>query len=277
MVAVPGPRRPAAPEANVKPRQDQGHPCIACSDLYPVAGPQVVAGRIHYHAVKILDQSLDRHLQRMGATDHEIAGDTYLHAEGGQRRVVPDLALYLAPRSSPSAGAFAVEHDGPPDLVIEVLSEGTRRKDVGVGPKISDKKRFYAELGVREYWIYDPEKRRSDGLLLQGFQLQADGLYREILPHAERWPSDVLGTQWELSEPRRGLLYRYSQMRLINPATGTWYETTTEREAYIAAVEVELAHSKAQLEKRTGPVAANATQDADDTSATAQKLNSTHS
>lgn len=271
-VEVPASQKPVAPEANVKPRQDQVHPCIAYPDLYPVKGPRVVAGRVHYHAVKILDRSLDRHLQRMGTAAYEIAGDAYLHAQGGRRRVAPDLVLYLVPRSAPSAGAFAVEHDGPPDLVIEVLSEGAWRKDVGVGPKISDKKDFYAEAGVREYWIYDPEKRRSDGLLLQGFQLQANGLYREILPQAERWPSDVLGTQWGLSEPQPGLLYGYSQMRLINPETGTWYETTTEREEYIAAVEAELARSKAyaaHLEKRTGPAAAKATQDADDTSETA--------
>ena len=127
-------------------------------------------------------------------------------------------------------------------------------------PRSAIKKDFYAEAGVREYWICDPEKRRSDGL------------YREILPHAERWPSDVLETQWGLSEPRPGLLYGYSQMRLINPETGTWYETMTEREEYIAAVEAELAHSKAyaaHLEKRMGSAAANATQDADDTSETA--------
>lgn len=271
-VEVPASQKPVAPEANVKPRQDQAHPCIAYPDLYPVKGPRVVAGRIHYHAVKILDRSLDRHLQRMGAEAYEIAGDAYLHAKGGRRCVAPDLVLYLVPRSAPSVGAFAVEHDGPPDLVIEALSEGTWRKDIGVGSKISDKKHFYAEADVREYWIYDPEKRRSDGLLLQGFQLQADGLYREILPQAERWPSDVLGTQWGLSEPRPGLLYGYRQMRLINPETGTWYETTTEREEYIVAVEAELDRSKAyaaHLEKRTGSAAANATQDADDTSETA--------
>ena len=271
-VEVLTPQKPVAPAASIRPQQAQIHPCIAYPDLYPVEGPQVVAGRIHYYAVKILDQSLDRHLQRTGATAYEIAGDVYLHAKGGKRRVAPDLALYLAPRSSPSVGAFAVEHDGPPDLVIEVLSEGTWRKDVGVGSKISDKKHFYAEAGVREYWIYDPEEWRSDGILLQGFQLQANGLYREILPQAERWPSDVLGTQWGLSEPQPGLLYGYSQMRLINPETGTWYETMTEREEYIAAVEAELARSKAyaaHLEKRTGSAAAKATQDADDTSETA--------
>ena len=39
---------------------------------------------------------------------------------------------------------------GAPDLVIEVLSPGTRRRDS------RDKRRWYRQYGVREYWIIDP-------------------------------------------------------------------------------------------------------------------------
>lgn len=40
---------------------------------------------------------------------------------------------------------------GPPDLVIEVLSPGTARRDRGL------KQRLYARRGVAQYWIADPE------------------------------------------------------------------------------------------------------------------------
>jgi len=40
---------------------------------------------------------------------------------------------------------------GPPDLVIEVLSPGTARRDRGL------KHRLYARRGVAQYWIVDPE------------------------------------------------------------------------------------------------------------------------
>jgi len=41
---------------------------------------------------------------------------------------------------------------GAPDLVVEVLSESTRRRDIGA------KLRTYARYGVRFYWVVDPEE-----------------------------------------------------------------------------------------------------------------------
>lgn len=43
---------------------------------------------------------------------------------------------------------------GAPDLIVEILSESTRKKDMTV--KLSK----YAQAGVREYWIIDPDRRK---------------------------------------------------------------------------------------------------------------------
>jgi Uma2 family endonuclease len=39
---------------------------------------------------------------------------------------------------------------GAPDLVIEVLSQGTRERDIKL------KRKIYADFGIPEYWIVDP-------------------------------------------------------------------------------------------------------------------------
>lgn len=44
---------------------------------------------------------------------------------------------------------------GAPDFIIEIVSPSSRRMDYNT------KNALYADAGVREYWIVDPEKRRT--------------------------------------------------------------------------------------------------------------------
>jgi len=62
--------------------------------------------------------------------------------------VQPDL-LFIA--ASHSAIITEKNIQGPPDLVIEILSESTRKIDERI------KRNLYARFGVQEYWIVDPE------------------------------------------------------------------------------------------------------------------------
>ena len=50
---------------------------------------------------------------------------------------------------------------GPPDLVVEVLSPGTRRTDR------LEKTVEYARAGVREYWIVDPHGQTAEVFVLR--------------------------------------------------------------------------------------------------------------
>ena len=63
--------------------------------------------------------------------------------------LVPDLVFFTTERY---ARVVNEKHAiAAPDLVVEILSPGTRRRDKG------RKRAIYDREGVREYWIVDPE------------------------------------------------------------------------------------------------------------------------
>jgi Uma2 family endonuclease len=67
--------------------------------------------------------------------------------------VVPDL-LFL---SNERAGFLTSKNlQGPPDLVIEILSPSTKSRDQKL------KRDLYERVGVTEYWVVDPEQDRVD-------------------------------------------------------------------------------------------------------------------
>jgi Uma2 family endonuclease len=69
----------------------------------------------------------------------------------------PDI-LFVAREHSDRIGEQTY---GPPDLVVEVLSPGTRRIDR------LEKTVEYARAGVREYWIVDPDGRTVEVFILR--------------------------------------------------------------------------------------------------------------
>jgi Uma2 family endonuclease len=73
--------------------------------------------------------------------------------------LIPDL-IFIAGDKPDAIGEKAVL--AAPDLVVEILSPGTRRRDLSV------KRALYARFRVREYWIVDPGARSVTVLALAG-------------------------------------------------------------------------------------------------------------
>ena len=73
--------------------------------------------------------------------------------------LIPDI-VFIARDRLHVVGPKAV--DAPPDLVVEILSPGTRQRD------LTTKREIYARFGVREYWIVDPDARTVTILALAG-------------------------------------------------------------------------------------------------------------
>ena len=80
----------------------------------------------------------------------------------------PDI-LFVAADRQHIITARACE--GPPDLVVEVLSPSTSRRDLVL------KRERYARFGVREYWLVDPVARSIEVLTWQEGAFHSQGIY----------------------------------------------------------------------------------------------------
>jgi Uma2 family endonuclease len=100
--------------------------------------------------------------------------------------VEPDL-LYMS--NERAREVLTAQHvKGTPDLVIEIGSPGTRKRDETI------KRRLYERSGVLEYWVIDPELdivriyRRGDGRFGKPHELSleaGDVLTTPLLPGCE--------------------------------------------------------------------------------------------
>ncbi len=93
-------------------------------------------------------------------------------------RAVPDIAFVSRERLG-IVGPVRI--DGAPDLIVEILSPSTRRRDT------TTKRALYERYGVREYWLIDPIARTVTVDVLRGgrYELlpQFDGVLRSaVLP-----------------------------------------------------------------------------------------------
>lgn len=127
-----------------------------------------------------------RHAEVVARLAIEIGG--YADRNGGRVAVSP-VDVVLAEHSvvqpdviwiSPARNGIAgTRVEGAPDLVVEVLSPSTTGRDRG------EKLRLYAEAGVPEYWLVDPEAATFEFLVLR------DGRYEVHLPLDGRYRSAV--------------------------------------------------------------------------------------
>jgi Uma2 family endonuclease len=117
----------------------------------PMPKHQIVSANIVY-ALQGHVREHDLGLVLYAPTDVRLTPDNVL---------IPDI-LFITRDRLHIIGPKAI--DAPPDLVVEILSPGTRQRD------LSTKRALYARFGVQEYWIIDPEMRSVSVLGLVGDQ-----------------------------------------------------------------------------------------------------------
>ena len=95
--------------------------------------------------------------------------DVYLnikHPKTGKTNTVvqPDITVICDPEKIKEHGCI-----GSPDMVIEILSPGTRKKDIQI------KHELYEECGIKTYWIVFPNEE-----IIEIFELDDNGKYQRI-------------------------------------------------------------------------------------------------
>ena len=84
--------------------------------------------------------------------------------------VQPDI-LYISKERSEIITENNIQ--GAPDLIIEILSKSTAKRDKTL------KKTLYAKYGVKEYWIVDPKTKTVEVLILQKTGYNRDRIYKK--------------------------------------------------------------------------------------------------
>ena len=110
-----------------------------------------------------------------------------VHRDGSAYRTYPDVFVYLRAIER-NRGSVTLEVDGPPALIIEVLSESTYEADLDL---VRGKSYSYERAGVQECLTIDP----TGEFLAQGIRAWhlVQGRYLPWEPDANgRWQSDQI-------------------------------------------------------------------------------------
>ena len=91
----------------------------------------------------------------------------------------PDFIFVGAEKAKLFFGNKNATIHGVPDMVAEIFSRSTMKRDIGI------KKDIYESNGVKEYWIIDPWRETIEVYLLRNGKYELDGQY-------ENWSDDEL-------------------------------------------------------------------------------------
>ena len=176
-------------------------------------------------------------------SDVYVSANSFIYYEQGNNKAVvsPDVYVVIGAANRQRKNYKLWRENGiAPQFVLEVTSETTQEKDQVSKPEI------YKELGVTEYFQYDPS---GDYLnpILQGVRL-VNGEYEPIAPN-----NISFDTLWLYSEVLELELHLISgELRFKNPETGEFLRTIEEEQEGRLAAELAFQQSeKARLATET--------------------------
>ena len=213
------------------------------SRIQPLPDPPREPDMVQRKSLSTIDGTLGPHF--VALDDVLLTGEMYVRIdEEDARALAPDF-IFARQVSDPERvirrnGYVISEVGKPPDLVLEVGSRNTGRRDYTV------KREGYAALGIREYWRFDPSGGEYHDRPLAGDAL-VDGEYVpvEIVVEADgrhRGYSEILELE---------LWWEEGTLRFRDPASGQFLLTPEELEAdrFAERAAREAAEARAQEEE----------------------------
>jgi Uma2 family endonuclease len=164
-----------------------------------------------------------------------------------EKRIAPDTFVVFG-MSKEDRVSYKIWEEGgkAPDFVLEITSKGTVTKDREQNPII------YRDLGVKEYFQYDPTGEYLQPQSLQGVRLE-QGEYVEILPkllsdQVLSLPSEVLGLDLHLYADKGFRFYDPISEQILRSYAEAEFERSLEKQFRIQA-EAIAAQERLQKEK----------------------------
>jgi hypothetical protein len=139
---------------------------------YPSSDGEPVAETfVHLYALLVTLEVLRQYLDGQRAT---VLANQFLYYSQGmpKLRVAPDVMVIFDVEPGGRDNYKIWQEGQVPSVIFEMTSQGTQEHDK------SFKKTLYEQLGVAEYWLFDPRGEWVEGQL-QGYRLEHD-LYRPI-------------------------------------------------------------------------------------------------
>ena len=115
-------------------------------EIYDMSAPQVV----HQVLLGSLFNRLSEFIKRKGRQCLPLVAPVDVQLDMDDKTMVQPDILVLCNRDKLKKRVIY----GAPDMIIEILSKSTRKKDTFV------KLEKYLDAGVREYWVVDPDRKK---------------------------------------------------------------------------------------------------------------------
>ncbi|MEB3210600.1 MAG: Uma2 family endonuclease [Leptolyngbyaceae bacterium] len=211
--------------------------------IYPSSdGEPVAESFVHLYALLVTLEVLKQYLEGQQAT---VLANQFLYYSQGfpKLRVAPDVMVIQGVEPGGRDSYKIWEEGEVPSVIFEMTSRSTRTRDE------TFKKMLYAQIGVQEYWLFDP---RGEWLepRLQGYRLVRDEYRQEYWDDYQPITdnhSDVLKLRLEADGELISFYRDDSGEKLLIPSE---LSDALEREAEARKQEAEARKQEAEARKQ---------------------------